>query len=208
MSTKSPRSYRWLLWTLALLGVGLDQLGKYVVFDVMYEEATVRSPLGRKAELTVIPGALKFHVEYAPEQDDAGYYLPHVNRGAFLGFGNSDGEGPNYNLAFAVVSVLAAAAIVWWSTRPAISRDALLCTALGLILGGTLGNLYDRIVFQGVRDYLYWFFIQESAVFNIADFMLICGAVLLLVQAFWGKHAAEGRRPAEPADNPQMAEAK
>jgi signal peptidase II len=99
---------------------------------------------------------------------------------------------------FAVVSVLAAAAIVIWALRPATARDGLLCTALGLILGGTLGNLYDRAVFGGVRDFLhfYWF---EWPVFNVADCCLVFGAGLLLIQAVWAKPATDPAKPAEPA---------
>ena len=43
-----------------------------------------------------------------------------------------------------VVSLLAAVGIAYWSTRPAARSDRLLCAALGLILAGTMGNLYDR----------------------------------------------------------------
>jgi signal peptidase II len=204
MSTIPKRSYRWLLWTLALVGFGLDQAGKYGVFKLMYEEALANIPA--KAEQTVIPGALKFHVEYSADKAPDGCVLrtwsgetqPHVNRGAFLGFGSGEGDGPNGNLIFAVVSVVAAVAIFWWSTRRSIAQDRLLCVALGLILGGTLGNLYDRIVFDGVRDYLYWFFIFKTAVFNIADFFLVCGALLLLVQAFLGKQHGSEEKPVSP----------
>jgi lipoprotein signal peptidase len=211
---KPQRSYRWLLWTLALLGLALDQAGKYGVFRALYDEALDSSlhqatsgQLPPPIEQTVIPGALEFYVQYTYKKWDAdacplrtwsGEHQPHINRGAFLGLGGGGGGGPDGNLVFAVVSVLAAAAIIWWSTRRSIAHDRLLCIALGLILGGTLGNLYDRIVFDGVRDYLYWSFILKTAVFNIADFMLICGALLLLFQAFVGKPAKE-EKPAAAA---------
>jgi lipoprotein signal peptidase len=72
--------------------------------------------------------------------------------------------------------------------RKKAQPDRLLFVALGLILGGTLGNLYDRIVFGGVRDFLcfYWF---EFPVFNVADSCLVVGASLLLLQAFFAKKA-------------------
>ena len=164
MNTNPQPSYRWLLWTLALAGFTVDQVGKYGVFKFLHEQAREN----HKAEMLVIPGALKFHVELSGQQfpDEASVFQtwsgdcqPHVNRGAFLGFGNGDGGGTNGNVIFAVVSVAAALAIVWWSTRRSIAGDRLLCIALGLILGGTLGNLYDRLIFDGVRDYLYWFFV-------------------------------------------------
>jgi hypothetical protein len=54
-----------------------------------------------------------------------------------------------------------------------------------LILGGTIGNLYDRLVFGGVRDFLYFYYI-EWPVFNFADCCLVVGAGLLLVHALFG----------------------
>ena len=108
--------------------------------------------------------------------------MPHVNNGALFGLGN--GFGVTANGFFAIVSSLAAAAIIIWSIRVKLARDVVLFTALGLILGGTLGNLYDRIIFHGVRDFLdfYWF---KFPVFNVADCCLVCGAGLLLIQAIW-----------------------
>ena len=76
--------------------------------------------------------------------------------------------------------------------RPA--GDGWLCTALGLILAGTLGNLFDRVVFGGVRDFLYFYWI-EWPVFNVADCFLVCGAGLLLLQAFTSS-AADKHKPA------------
>jgi len=85
---------------------------------------------------------------------------------------------------------------------------------LGLILAGTLGNLYDRVVFNGVRDFLY-FHLIEWPVFNIADCCLVCGAFLLLAQAFLGRSTRPGELAAgahnqTPAESHHraMAEAK
>ena len=58
--------------------------------------------------------------------------------------------------------------------------------ALGLIIGGALGNLYDRVIFGAVIDYIslhlhgfYWY------VFNMADVAITFGALLLLVHIFF-----------------------
>ena len=69
--------------------------------------------------------------------------------------------------------------------------------ALGLILGGTIGNLYDRLVFGGVRDFLYFYKI-EWPVFNVADCCLVVGAGVLLVQALFVAPAPE--QPPVPDD--------
>jgi lipoprotein signal peptidase len=104
---------------------------------------------------------------------------PHVNEGALFGIGQGK------NLIFGAVSVLAALFILGWSTREAASRDWFLCVALGLILAGTLGNLYDRVVFAGVRDFFHWYKWYDWPVFNVADICLVTGAGMLLLEAFF-----------------------
>ena len=141
--------------------------------------------------------------------------MPHVNKGGIFGLGNQGGQlfgmpvkiGPNdANNFFAGVSILAALAIVGWCYSRRAPGDRLLCLALGLILGGTLGNLYDRIVFVGVRDFLY-FHLIEWPVFNLADCCLVVGAFLLLGQAFL-THPASNTVTSEsstPAPEPMIA---
>ena len=183
----AERSYRALLWSLVLVGLSLDQFSKYAVFRWLYKD-----PSG-KHEWVVVPGVFKLLSQFTDQEDTSQGFvaslrtwssdkLPKVNHGALFGLGT---EYAGYaNTVFAVVSVLAALAIAVWSARRATARDWSLCAALGLILAGTLGNLYDRLVFGGVRDFLYfhWF---EFPVFNVADCCLVCGACLLLAQAFW-----------------------
>ena len=121
--------------------------------------------------------------------------MPHVNQGALFGFLRD--YQTLANGGFAVVSLLAAMAIGVWSMQSTTARDRWLCSALGLILAGTLGNLYDRVVFNGVRDFLHWNYRFDWPVFNIADCCLVCGAGLLLVQAFTASPAPS----TEPALN-------
>ena len=52
--------------------------------------------------------------------------------------------------------------------------------ALGLILGGTISNAIDRLIFGGVRDFIYLKFIN-FAIFNIADMAITIGAILFCV---------------------------
>jgi lipoprotein signal peptidase len=199
---KAERSFRGLLWALALLGAGLDQCTKYGVFKWLHDspgESRMFSPEGAvtQGQRVLIPGAFKLLAQFTPEKEQSSGVLaplrtlflnasPKVNQGALFGLGGDYAELAN--ALFAAVSIVAAVAILYWSTRRTTAQDWALCAALGLILAGTLGNLYDRIVFDGVRDFLYFYWI-EWPVFNVADCCLVCGAFLLLGQAFWGRSA-------------------
>ena len=186
------RSYRVELWTLALLGVSLDQATKYGVF------AWLSGVDGHSYALfSTDSGGFQVVAQFQDGPD--GKLVPHVNQGALFGFLK------NYqtmaNGGFAVVSLLAALAIGVWSMQPSTGRDRWLCAALGLILAGTLGNLYDRVVFNGVRDFLHWNYRFDWPVFNCADCCLVLGAALLLLQAFT---AAPAPKAAPEAAAPEM----
>src|SRR5262249_33714386 len=142
------------------------------------------------AESRVIPGILELQTRHEREG------VPDVNKGALFGLGNGSGDWAN-NL-FAVISVVAAAGIIYWSTRKTTAPDWAWCASLGLILAGTLANLSDRLVFSGVRDFLHAHYQQKFdwPVFNVADCCLVVGAILLLGQAFLGKAPAPEPAPA------------
>lgn len=192
----AERSYRKWLWLLAVLGLALDLGSKYGAFHWLYAHHLRTDPrlaVRQVGSYDLIPNVFQFHAGFTPERDPGTSvlsplrtwgidYLPEVNHGALFGFGRQYISLANG--IFASISLLAAAAIIGWSTRPHTAQDGFLCASLGLILGGTLGNLYDRIVFNGVRDFLYFYWI-EWPVFNVADCCLVCGALLLLVQAFF-----------------------
>lgn len=55
-----------------------------------------------------------------------------------------------------------------------------LMTSFTMILAGGTGNLFDRIIFNGVRDF-FDLRIINFAVFNVADIFVVCGAILLAV---------------------------
>jgi len=194
----AQRSYRWLFIVLALVGVSVDLASKYVVFRTLYNGQ-------REGTRDLVPGVFQFHVDFRHGAEECDCYLtklngpipPRVNHGALFGLGNEHTRSANF--FFLVVSVLAALAIVVWGTRTSTRQDLLLSAALGLILGGTLGNLFDRIVFGGVRDFMYFYAI-EWPVFNIADCCLVVGAGLLLFHAMFVHQELPSPLPANSLD--------
>lgn len=124
-----------------------------------------------------------------------------VNPGALFGM------GAGWGLMFAALSVLASIAILVWLYRFRAIDSWWLLVALGFVMGGVFGNLYDRLGLwnppanmplwqSGVRD---WILFQYSAKyvwpnFNIADSLLVCGAVMLAIHSFW---MAPGDSPPE-----------
>lgn len=172
-----------MLWALAVAGLLLDQASKYGVFEWLS---------GGEGHSYVLFGTEDngFRLIAQFERDGSGGWKEHVNRGALFGFLRHWDSWANSG--FAAVSLLAALAIAYWSTQPATARDPWLCAALGLILAGTLGNFYDRVVFHGVRDFLHWNYLFDWPVFNLADCCLVCGAGLLLLQAFASAATSSG----------------
>jgi lipoprotein signal peptidase len=190
----AQRNYRPLLFALALFGLAADQATKYGMFAWLHEAP------GHSYTVLMLDEAKGegFFYRAAFQTGPDGRETPHVNQGALFGFLRDQQE--TANLAFAAISLLAAAAIVYWGWQKSTARDPWLCAALGLILAGTLGNLYDRLVFHGVRDFLHWNYKFDWPVFNIADCCLVVGACLLLLQAFGGKRAATETKSTAPAE--------
>jgi lipoprotein signal peptidase len=210
----ADRTYRWLFVTLAVIGLTADLVTKYRVFRWLYDDgrsgvAPLRSE-GYGNSYDLIPGWFKFIAQFDPEsplctcgfdslQTWSAPVMPRVNHGALFGMGGEH-KGLANNL-FALVSIVAAIAIVVWGMQRSTAREKRLMTALGLILGGTLGNLYDRLVFNGVRDFLYFYKI-EWPVFNVADCCLVVGAGLLLVQAIFVPVSPEEKVQDEEPNSP------
>jgi signal peptidase II len=202
----TERTYRVLLWIVALTGLVLDQSSKYAAFAWLGEKLDHEYALFSTGK-----GGFQLVAQFERNDegqeihDAAGRRIPHVNQGALFGFLRD--HKTLANSGFAVISLLAAAAIVYWSTQPQTARDRWLCAALGLILAGTLGNFYDRVVFNGVRDFLHWNYLFDWPVFNIADCCLVCGAGLLLLQAFAAQPAKEEMKtdPADGSRSPSLA---
>lgn len=198
------RTYRWLLISLAAFGLTADLASKYGVFRWLYRDGEFHDATGTGNKSTVIPAWFELIAQFDHEsqpcdcaasglQTWSAPMMPRVNHGALWGIGGS--QKGSANLFFAGVSLLAAIGILVWGTRGQPAQEKWLSAALGLILGGTLGNFYDRLVFGGVRDFMHFIYI-EWPVFNFADCCLVVGAALLLVQAVF---APQPQKAVDPA---------
>lgn len=101
---------------------------------------------------------------------------------------------------FCVMSFVALAGIGFWLWKKHALDDALLTFTLALITGGILGNLYDRLGLwshferYAVRDWIRFSYNHDAYVwpnFNIADSLLVCGAMLLI----WHSYRHEDPKP-------------
>jgi lipoprotein signal peptidase len=147
----ADRTYRWLLVTLAVIGLGADLGSKYGVFRWLYNGGNLAHGVGNTHD--VVPGWFKLIAQFDREAPlcDCGFsglqtwstngdpVMPRVNHGALFGLGQS--RKGLANGFFAAVSVAAAVAIVVWGTRRSTARERGLMAALGLILGGTVGTV-------------------------------------------------------------------
>ena len=84
---------------------------------------------------------------------------------------------------FTAIALIASAVIIHLLRKH--PRQILLCAALSLILGGALGNLWDRLVIGKVVDFLD-FYVNgyHWPAFNVADSAITAGAALLILDGF------------------------
>lgn len=84
-------------------------------------------------------------------------------------------------IGFSIVAVLIVLALLWRSGR-ALSLSSV---ALALILGGAVGNLYDRIRYHYVIDFIEVHIVHYHwPDFNVADSCIVIGACLLILEIF------------------------
>ena len=83
---------------------------------------------------------------------------------------------------FAVIAVVASVVIVWLLRR---GGSKAFCLGLALILGGALGNLWDRLALGKVVDFLLFHYAGWAyPAFNVADSAITVGAGLLILDSF------------------------
>lgn len=177
----------WLiLLTVVVIGLTADLVSKKWAFVNVTEEPVVL------VYEEIIDGVnpIPWHEGVVVISPDLLDFRLVLNRGAVFGIGQ--GRRVEFVLFTAIAITVAIAVFGWW-TR---SRAHLAHVAIGLILAGGLGNLYDRVSIGAVRDFLHMLPRWELPlgiswpggttevfpwVFNIADVELLVGMGLLLI---------------------------
>jgi signal peptidase II len=110
-----------------------------------------------------------------------------------ISFGWFQNDSQIAQLALMLVKAAAVIALAIWMAR---SRTLLATVALGLIIGGAIGNAIDRVAYGAVVDFAL-FHLQIGAntfnwyVFNLADVAIVAGVAALLYDSFLGIPAAK-----------------
>ena len=82
----------------------------------------------------------------------------------------------------ALISVVAIGVMLYFLMNYKKKGDKLVVYALTLMISGALGNLFDRLYFNYVRDFLdFYIFGYDFPVFNVADMALTIGVCLLII---------------------------
>jgi len=153
------------LW-LSLLVLVIDQASKFYFED----------RLEMFQQIVIIPDLFSWTLAY--------------NTGAAFSF-LADSSGWQRWL-FALIAIVVSGVLVVWLKRLG-RNDTWLAIALALVLGGALGNLYDRVALGHVIDFILvhwqnrWYF----PAFNFADSAITVGAIMLALDMFKPKKTEE-----------------
>jgi signal peptidase II len=121
-----------------------------------------------------------------------------LNTGALFGLGQDRAW------LFSTFSVLALLGILSWLSWTGCSSEIWLLVTMACVTGGIAGNLYDRLglwhhpPIHAVRDWIrlsYHHFVWPN--FNVADALLVCGAILLVWHSLRGPGEAKQQRPTD-----------
>lgn len=149
-----------IILLIIFANIGCDQVSKKIVRHHISENQTI--------------GMLNNH-----------FMLMRVeNSGAFLSFGDSLSKYAK-NILLSVLPLIALTiASVYVFLKQNISVVSLI--AICFIIGGGVGNLFDRIAYGSVTDFLYLHIgIFQTGIFNLADLSITTGAFIILLQSLF-----------------------
>ena len=105
------------------------------------------------------------------------------NTGAFLGMGSELPETLRVLLLIVVPVIVLVGITVYTYLEKSLDKTSII--GFSLIIGGGVGNIFDRIVYGSVTDFLYLNFeFFKTGIFNIADLSVTSGMILILISSF------------------------
>lgn len=156
--TQALISHRRLGLTLAFTTLVVDQIVKYIVTGPLGIDG-----IGKSIEILPI-----FNLTFV------------ANYGVSMGMLRASSEATRWGLVALTAAI--SIGVVWWMWLEKKRWDVL---ALGLVLGGALGNIVDRVRFGHVIDYadLHFGDFRPFLIFNVADAAITIGVLILLARA-------------------------
>ena len=192
-----------LLRILHIAHAGVFALGAYMVVTVANATGNLALGFLVAAAVSGLAGIAIYRLAYQPILQHSAFVPMVVSIGLFIvmqegfrmifgAYGIAFDKNPWYvaNVSFAGISVtyvelaMVIVSVLLWKQTRALSLTGL---ALSLILGGAVGNLWDRVASGRVVDFLLLYFKQyQWPVFNLADSAIVVGAALLVEVAARG----------------------
>lgn len=148
-----PKPNKFLAILPILLVVTLDQISKYLILNVVKLGEIQKIEISPIFDLTMV-----------------------WNYG--VSFGALRADSPIGRWGLVILSLCISGLFLNWLLK---SDRKITILALGLVIGGALGNMIDRIRFGAVADFLDFSGLYFPWVFNVADSGVVIGAIILLV---------------------------
>ena len=137
--------------------------------------------------------------------DWVGYLHNHItitrveNSGAFLSLGDNL-KGPMRDILLNILPLIAVLfGLYYVFTKTDLNRLTLL--GIILIVGGGIGNIYDRLLHGSVTDFLHIDFgLFQTGIFNVADMSIMAGTFMILLHAWMTRKPEEGVKTEAPGE--------
>jgi signal peptidase II len=150
---------RFLILTIIMLNIGCDQVSKIIVRQkIDYNESII---------------VIKNHFTLTKVE----------NTGAFLSAGNNLPDFVRFLLLSIFPIVVLGFSLYYLITQNNLPKGMQI--GICFLIGGGIGNVYDRIIYGSVTDFMHIDFgLFKTGIFNLADVSIMIGIGILLIQSF------------------------
>jgi signal peptidase II len=160
-----------VIFSILAINVGCDQISK----------SMVRNRIDENEQILVVKNYVRLmRVE---------------NEGAFLSLGNSLPKVVRFILLSLVPLAILGFGIGYLFTKKNLSKTMLL--GFAFVIGGGIGNLYDRLIYGSVTDFMHIdFVIFQTGIFNMADVSIMTGMTIVIIGSFLDRPKRDAVTPA------------